>query len=165
MDRSDCQKRVKACSKTLPPDHQTPIRLLEPGKRPLRLEAWDHLFDGSPTIFPHSHETKTPLSWSGRKKPPLTISGLKKMDPGEHLWPQAFAPHASVVASSVRDDVRYEYTCFMRWGEDARLHERFHRITWWNVSSAHRKSPEVRLCRLSIQFCVGNRPPSTSTPH
>src|SRR5712691_5607456 len=27
----------------------------------------------------------------------------------------------------------------------------FHRITWWSVSSAHRKPPEVRMCRLSIQ--------------
>ena len=31
---------------------------------------------------PDSYETKTPLYRSGRKKPPLTISGLKKMDPG-----------------------------------------------------------------------------------
>jgi hypothetical protein len=30
---------------------------------------------------------------------------------------------------------------------------------------AHRKPPEVRMCRLSIQSGVGNRPPSTSTPH
>ena len=27
----------------------------------------------------------------------------------------------------------------------------FHRITWWRVSAAHRKPPEVRICRLSIQ--------------
>src|SRR5262249_27178925 len=30
---------------------------------------------------------------------------------------------------------------------------------------AHRKPPEVRMCRLSLQSCVGKRPPSTSTPH
>src|SRR5262249_21312983 len=29
----------------------------------------------------------------------------------------------------------------------------------------HRKPPEVRICRLSIQSAVGTRPPSTSTPH
>jgi hypothetical protein len=29
------------------------------------------------------------------------------------------------MATGVRDDVGYEYTCFMRGGEDARLHERF----------------------------------------
>ena len=28
--------------------------------------------------IPHSHETKTPLSRSGRQKPPWTISSLKK---------------------------------------------------------------------------------------
>src|SRR5712691_10795992 len=39
-----------------------------------------------------------------------------------------------------------------------------HRITWWRVSSAQRKPPEVRICRLSIQSCGGKRPPSTSTP-
>src|SRR5437879_2592041 len=31
--------------------------------------------------------------------------------------------------------------------------------------SAHRKPPDVRICRLSIQSDVGTRPPSTSTPH
>ena len=29
----------------------------------------------------------------------------------------------------------------------------------------HRKPPEVRICRLSIQSAVGTRPPATSTPH
>ena len=29
------------------------------------------------------------------------------------------------MAAGVRDDVRHEYTCFMRGGEDARLHGRF----------------------------------------
>ena len=63
-------------------------------------------------------------------KSPLPISGLKKMGPGWRLRPRAFAPQASVMASSVRDAVGHEYTCFMRWGEDARLHGRFHRISW-----------------------------------
>ena len=39
------------------------------------------------------------------------------------------------------------------------------RITWWSISATHRKPPEVRICRLSIQSVVGTRPPSTSTPH
>jgi Hydantoinase/oxoprolinase N-terminal region len=41
----------------------------------------------------------------------------------------------------------------------------FPRIAWWSVAFAHRRPPEVRMCRLSIQSCVGTRPPSTSTPH
>src|SRR4030095_9901569 len=72
-----------------------------------------------------SYETKTPLYRSGRKKTPLTLSGLKKMSPGWRLRPRAFAPQASVMAAGVRDDVSHEYTCFMRRGEDARLHEGF----------------------------------------
>jgi hypothetical protein len=47
------------------------------------------------------------------------------MGPGWHLQPRAFAPQASVMASGVRDDVSHDYTCFMRRGEDARLHGRF----------------------------------------
>src|SRR5262245_65678738 len=31
--------------------------------------------------------------------------------------------------------------------------------------TAQRKPPEVRICRLRNQSCVGTRPPSTSTPH
>src|SRR2546425_11140134 len=30
---------------------------------------------------------------------------------------------------------------------------------------AHRKPPEVRICRLRNQSAVGTRPPSTATPH
>jgi hypothetical protein len=56
-------------------------------------------------ILAHSHETKTPLYRSGRQKTPLTISGLKKVGPGWHLRPRAFAPQASVITSSVQDDV------------------------------------------------------------
>src|SRR5262245_45817343 len=47
------------------------------------------------------------------------------MGPGWHQRPRTFAPQASVMATGVRDNVGYEYTCFMRGGEDARLHERF----------------------------------------
>jgi replicative superfamily II helicase len=32
-------------------------------------------------------------------------------------------------------------------------------------TTTHRKPPEVRICRLRNQAAVGNRPPSTSTPH
>src|SRR5215813_15240334 len=47
------------------------------------------------------------------------------MGPGWRQRPRTFAPQASVMAAGVRDAVGYEYTCFMRGGEDARLHERF----------------------------------------
>ena len=47
------------------------------------------------------------------------------MGPGWRQRPRTFAPQASVMAAGVREDVGYEYTCFMRGGEDARLHERF----------------------------------------
>jgi hypothetical protein len=40
------------------------------------------------------------------------------MGPDEHLRPRAFAPQASVMAADVRDDVRHDYTGFMRPGED-----------------------------------------------
>src|SRR5215831_19350954 len=47
------------------------------------------------------------------------------MGPGWRQRPRTFAPQASVMAAGVRDDGGHEYTCFMRGGEDARLHERF----------------------------------------
>ena len=59
------------------------------------------------------------------QKNPLTLSGLKKIAPRWRQRPRTFAPQASVMAASVREDVGYEYTCFMRGGEDARFHERF----------------------------------------
>jgi hypothetical protein len=59
------------------------------------------------------------------QKIPLTLSGLKKMGPGWRQRPRTFAPQASIMAASVRDAVGHEYTCFMRRGEDARLHGRF----------------------------------------
>ena len=81
VDRRNRQNRLKAGRDALPADHQAALLLLEPGKGALRLESWDPFFDRSAPVFPHSHETKTPLSRSGRKKTPLTFSGLKKMDP------------------------------------------------------------------------------------
>ena len=50
------------------------------------------------------------------QKIPLTLSGLKNMGPGWRQRPRTFAPQASVMATGVRDDVGYEYTCFMRGG-------------------------------------------------
>src|SRR5215470_8270040 len=47
------------------------------------------------------------------------------MGPGWRQRPRTFAPQASVVTAGVREDVGHEYTCFMRGGEDACLHERF----------------------------------------
>src|SRR5215813_8717896 len=47
------------------------------------------------------------------------------MGPGWRQRPRTFAPQVSVIATGVRDDVGYEYTCFMRGGEDACLHGRF----------------------------------------
>ena len=61
----------------------------------------------------------------GAKKPLDPQRPEKRMGPGWHQRPRTFAPQASVMATGVRDDVGYEYTCFMRGGEDARLHERF----------------------------------------
>lgn len=48
---SKSKKRLKACGKALPTDHQTAILLLEPGKCALSLESWHHFFDRSATIF------------------------------------------------------------------------------------------------------------------
>jgi hypothetical protein len=46
----------------------------------------------------------------------VTLSGLKNIGPGRRQQPRTFAPQASVTATGVRDDVGYEYTCFMRGG-------------------------------------------------
>src|SRR5215471_9605816 len=52
VDRSKSKKRLKACGNTLPPDHQAPILLLEPGKGALSLKAGDDFFDRSaPVLF------------------------------------------------------------------------------------------------------------------
>ena len=51
MDGSDCQKRLKAGRQTLPPDDQAAVFLLEPGKGPLGLKAWDHVLDRPAPIF------------------------------------------------------------------------------------------------------------------
>ena len=50
VDRSKGQKRVEASGHTLPTHHQAAVFLLEPGKRPFRLEAWHHFFDRSAAI-------------------------------------------------------------------------------------------------------------------
>jgi len=47
MDARDGKKRVETCSHALPPDHQTAILLLEPGKRTLGLEPGHRFVDGS----------------------------------------------------------------------------------------------------------------------
>ena len=52
--------------------------------------------------FPRNKNAALPVR---AQKDPLTISGLKKMGPGWHLRPRAFAPQASVMASGVQDDV------------------------------------------------------------
>src|SRR5215471_3576387 len=51
VNRRQSKKRLKACGKALPTDHQAAILLLEPGKGALRLKAWDNLFDRSPPVL------------------------------------------------------------------------------------------------------------------
>jgi hypothetical protein len=51
MDHGNGQKRIEARCNTFPPDDQAAVFFLEPGKRPLGLEAWHGLFDRSPTVF------------------------------------------------------------------------------------------------------------------
>src|SRR5215510_13323166 len=51
MDCGDRQKGLKACGNAFPPDYQTAILLLKPGKGPLRLEPWDDFFDRSSPVF------------------------------------------------------------------------------------------------------------------
>jgi hypothetical protein len=51
VDHGNGQKRVEAHRDTFPPDDQPAVFLLEPGKRPLGLEAWHLLFDWSITGF------------------------------------------------------------------------------------------------------------------
>ena len=90
------------------------------------MQHWTTMYSmvrGEPVVFQRNQNATLPVR---AQRTPLTISGLKKMGPGWRLWPQAFAPQASVMASSVRDDVSHEYTCFMRRGEGKRLHGRFY---------------------------------------
>ena len=61
----------------------------------------------------------------GAKKPLDPQRPEKNMGPSWRQRPRTFAPQASVMAAGVREDVGHEYTCFMRGGEDARLHGRF----------------------------------------
>src|SRR5919108_6681454 len=51
------EKRIEACRGAFPADHPSAVLPLEPGKRPLGLEARDVLFQGTPTrfsVFPDS---------------------------------------------------------------------------------------------------------------
>src|SRR6516162_3303040 len=50
VNRRQSKKRLTACGKALPTDHQAAILLLEPGKGALRLTAWDNLCDRSPPV-------------------------------------------------------------------------------------------------------------------
>src|SRR5262249_37272816 len=61
----------------------------------------------------------------GAKKPLDPQRPEKSMGPRWRQQPRTLAPQASVMVTGVRDDVGYEYTCFMRGGEDACLHGRF----------------------------------------
>ena len=70
----------------------------------------------------------------------------------------------TLLRSSPPQDCCEEVTTPRRHKDDRSSRATFHRMTWWSVSAAHRKPPEVRICRLSIQSGVGTRPPSTS-PH
>jgi hypothetical protein len=49
VNHGDCEKRVEAGDKTFPADNQAAVLPLEPGKRPLSLEARDVLLEGAPT--------------------------------------------------------------------------------------------------------------------
>jgi len=51
VNRSDGQQRVEARGKALPPDHQTTIFLLKPGKCPLGLKPRDHVLDRPAPVF------------------------------------------------------------------------------------------------------------------
>src|SRR5882724_6622624 len=51
VDGGDGQKRFEAGRNALPTDHQAAVLLLEPRKRPLSLESWDHVFDRSAPGF------------------------------------------------------------------------------------------------------------------
>src|SRR4029453_12252448 len=81
-----------------------------------------HEGDGRGLNFPRNKNAALPVR---AQKDPLDHQQPQKIGPGWHLQPRAFAPQASVMASGVRDDVGHKYTCFMRRGEDARLHGRF----------------------------------------
>src|SRR4029453_8613589 len=89
------------------------------------------------------------------------------MGPGWRQRPRTFAPQASVMAAGVRDDVGHEYTCFMRGGEDIRLHGRFHRIgpnlakaDFSATESQRRKKYSQNQCVMPTDTCtdpVGSR--------
>ena len=51
VNGSESQQRVEARGQALPPDHQTTIFLLKPGKGPLGLKPRDHVLDRPPPVF------------------------------------------------------------------------------------------------------------------
>src|SRR6266568_2806474 len=88
---------------------------------------------------------------------------------GSLLLPHdAFQEHAAHRAewSAQLNSKGSERTC-IRSGLPTFLHDAFtaHPNLVVACVLAHRKPPEVRICRLSIQSVVGKTPPSTSTPH
>src|SRR5713101_844445 len=88
---------------------------------------------------------------------------------GSLLLPHdAFQEHAAHLAEwpAKLSSKGSERTC-IRSGLSTFLHYAFtaHPDLVVEPVAVHRKPPEVRIWRLSIQSCVGTRPPSTSTPH
>jgi hypothetical protein len=100
--------------------------------------------------FPRNKNAALPVR---ARKGPLTISGRKKMGPEWRFRPRAFAPQASVMASNVRDDVGHEYTCFMRRGEDARLHGRFLSTRGSTPASSNASRCRSVVCRSVSLGC------------
>jgi hypothetical protein len=51
VNRGKSQECLEAGGDALPADDQATVLLLPPGKGPLRLEPWDHLFDRAATML------------------------------------------------------------------------------------------------------------------
>src|ERR671934_18902 len=79
------------------------------------------------------------------------------MGPRWHQRPRTFAPQASVMAAGVRDDIGYEYTCFMRGGEDARLHGHFVGIRW-NVGGLPSDAVKTSYAMAENVFAITQSP-------
>src|SRR5262245_44958140 len=86
------------------------------------------------------------------------------MGPSWHQRPRTFAPQASAMAAGVRDDVGYEYTCFMRGGEDARLHGRLSQLvaSFGNLSKALKEWKNTK--RRGIRASTAHRPANVAIP-
>jgi putative transposase len=67
------------------------------------------------------------------------------------------------VAREVRDLIRNMSRANPLWGSPRIVHIPSDLVVERVITQ--RKPPEVRICRLRNQSCVGTRPPSTSTPH